>query len=92
MGVGGVVLGVSLVLFLVPLMHTCIFVYRMGRLCGGAHEISSIPAPFCLWVGGGRVHGVGVGGGGSGVGGVIVRVGVVWWGWVGAWVGWWCVI
>ena len=40
---------------LVPLMHTCIFVYQMGRLCGGAHEISGIPAPLCLcgWVVGG---------------------------------------
>ena len=37
-----------------------IFVYQMGRLCGGAHEISGIPAPLWLWVGGWRVHGVGV--------------------------------
>ena len=28
------------------------FVYRMARLCEGAHEISGIPAPLCLcgWV------------------------------------------
>ena len=25
-----------------------IFVYRMGRLCGGAHEISGIKAPLFL--------------------------------------------
>ena len=38
-------------------------VYRMGRLCGGAHEISGIKAPIflCGLVGGG---GGGVGGGG----------------------------
>ena len=31
----------------------CIFVYQMGRLCGGAHEISGIKAPIFLhgWVG-----------------------------------------
>ena len=50
-----------------------IIVYRMARLCGGAHEISSIPAPLWLcgwavlgsrgWVGGGVV-GYGVVGGG----------------------------
>ena len=30
-----------------------IFVYQMGRLCGGAHEISGIKAPLflCGWVG-----------------------------------------
>ena len=28
-------------------------VYQMGRLCGGAHEISGIKAPIFLWVGGG---------------------------------------
>ena len=30
-------------------------VYQMGRFCGGAHEMSSIPAPLCLcgWVVGG---------------------------------------
>ena len=29
----------------------------MGRLCGGAHEISGIKTPLflCGWVGGGRV-------------------------------------
>ena len=41
-----------------------IFVYQMGRLCGGAHEISGIKAPIflCGWVGGGggRVGGGGV--------------------------------
>ena len=37
-------------------------VYQMGRLCGGAHEISGIKAPIFLhgWVGGG---GTGDGGG-----------------------------
>ena len=31
-----------------------IFVYQMGRLCGGAHEMSDIKAPLFLhgWVGG----------------------------------------
>ena len=42
----------------------------MGRLYGGAHEISSIKAPLFLfgWVGGLRVLGLGgwVGGGGVG--------------------------
>ena len=30
----------------------CNFVYQMGRLCGGAHEISDIKAPLflCGWV------------------------------------------
>ena len=34
----------------------------MGRLCGGAHEISGIKAPIFLrgWVGGGGGGGVGV--------------------------------
>ena len=38
------------------------FVYRMGRLCGGAHEISGIKALIflCGWVGGGGVGWVGV--------------------------------
>ena len=59
-------------------------VYRMGRLCGGAHEISGIKAPIILrgWVGGG---------------GVVVVVWVVGWmgvgmvGWVLVWWGgeWW---
>ena len=47
----------------------------MGRLCGEAHEISSIKAQLflCGWVGGGGSGGGGVGGvgrvgGGSGVG------------------------
>ena len=59
-----------------------IFVYQMGRLCGGAHEISGINAllflygwvvgGFLWWVGGGgvgrggQVSGGGVGGGGVG--------------------------
>ena len=63
---------------------TYIFVYQMGRLCGGAHEISGIKAPIflCGWVGGGG------GVGWVGVGWVVVRwVGVVGWWWVG--VGWW---
>ena len=66
-GGGWVVLRVSLVLFLFSLMHTCIFVYQMGRLCGGAHEISGIPATLCLcgWV----------------VGGFMGWVGVWWYGW-----------
>ena len=53
----------------------------MGRLCGGAHEISGIKAPIflCGWVGwGGGTSGGGVGGGGW--------VGVV--GWVVGGVGW----
>ena len=54
----------------------------MGRLCGGAHEISGIKAPLFLCGGGGRM----------GLGGV----GVVGWvvgefmGWVCVWwCGWW---
>ena len=78
-----------------------IFVYQMGRLCGGAHEISGIKAPIFLhgWVGGG---GMGVccrvGGGGEGVvGWWWVGVGVVgWvvvgWGWVGVCVVGWVVV
>ena len=58
----------------------------MGRLCGGAHEISGIKAPnFSLWVGGGGV-GVGRGGGGRVHGG---WVGVVGWVGVAVGVGWW---
>ena len=51
-------------------IHLCIFVYRMGRLCGGAREISGIKAPIFLhwWMLG------------SGVGS---EVGVVQW--VGEW-------
>ena len=43
------------------------FVYQMGRLCGGAHEISGIKAPIFLsgWVSGGGMGGGGEGGGGS---------------------------
>ena len=42
----------------------------MGRLCGGAHEISGIKAQIFLhgWVGGGGSGGGGVGRGGGGVG------------------------
>ena len=49
----------------------------MGRLCGGAHEISGIKDPIFLhgWVGGGGVGGGGVGDGG--VGGVGVGGGDV---------------
>ena len=38
-----------------------VFVYQMGTLCGGAHEISGIPAPLCLhgWVIGGFMGWVG---------------------------------
>ena len=47
-------------------------VYRMGRACGGAHEISGIHAPLFL-----RVHGVGgvvaLVGGGDRVGGWSVQ-------------------
>ena len=48
----------------------------MGRLCGGAHEISGIKAQFflCGWVGGGGSDGGVVGKG-------MVVVG--WWGWGG---------
>ena len=50
-----------------------IFVYQMGRLCGGAHEISGIKAPIflCGWMGGGGTSGGGVGRGGV-VGWVVV--------------------
>ena len=61
----------------------------MGRLCGGAHEISGIKAPIflCGWVGGGGVGrgGVVVGWVGVGRGEVVVEwvrwvvVGVVGW-------------
>ena len=54
----------------------------MGRLCGGAHEISGIKAPIflCGWVGGAGMVGGGVGGVGVGGSGVGVEGG--WW-WVG---------
>ena len=56
-------------------------VYQMGRLCGGAHEISGIKAPFfsvVAWmVGWGWCSQVGVEG----------WVVVCEWGWRG---GWWC--
>ena len=50
----------------------------MGRLCGGAHEISGIKAPIFLhgWVGSGEVGGGGVVGDGGVDGG---GVGVVGW-------------
>ena len=85
-GLGGVRGTIGLIL--VPLMHTCIFVYQMGRLCGGTHEISGISAPFCLhgWVVGGFMGWVGVGVCGDGMGGVLV----VLWG-VGGWWGGCCV-
>ena len=37
----------------IPMMSRLVIVYRMGRLCGGAHEISGIKAPLflCGWVG-----------------------------------------
>ena len=55
-------------------IHCCIFIYQMGRLCGGAHEISGIKAQIFLhgWVGGGGSGGGRVGmdrGVGSRVGG-----------------------
>ena len=71
---------------------TLLIVYRVGRLCGGAHEISGIKALLFLhgWVGCGGVGVVVVGWvwvvgwGGGGVG--------WWWGWVGVgrWCGVWC--
>ena len=53
----------------------------MGRLCGGAHEISALRPHFFSVVGGLKVPGVGgwVGGGGGG-GGVVVLVVVGVWG------------
>ena len=41
-----------------------LIVYQMGRLCGGAHEISGIKAPIFLrgWVVGGGTSGGWVGG------------------------------
>ena len=77
-----------------------LIVYRMGRLCGGAHEISGIKAPLFSVVGGWRVLGV-VGWvsewvGGDGVSCLVGGWMVVWvMGWVGGvggsgWVGWWC--
>ena len=71
------------------ILQQTIIVYRMGRLCGAAHEISGIKAPIFLhgWVGGGMgVVGWVVQWGGDG--------GVGWWVAVVAWVvvvvwGWW---
>ena len=58
----------------------CIFVYQMGRLCGGAHEISDIKAHF-FSVGGwcGWWHGWSAG-----------KEWGEWWG--GWWWGWWCLL
>ena len=53
----------------------------MGRLCGGAHEISGIPIPLwlCGWVVGGFLGWVG--------GGWVMAGGVgKWWWWLGGWV------
>ena len=55
-----------------------IFVYRTGRLCGGAQEISGTKAPLSPWVGGWKVLGMG---GWELVGWVVL------WG-VGGWVMW----
>ena len=54
-----------------------IFVYQMGRPCGGAHEVSGISAPHCLhgWVVGGFMGWVSGGVGGGVVGGVLKRGG-----------------
>ena len=51
-------------------INMSLVVYRMGRLCGGAHEISGIKALIflCGWVGGGGIGGGGLVGGGVGVG------------------------
>ena len=66
-----------------PLGRALLVVYQMGRLCGGAHEISGIKAQIflCGWVGGGgsgggRVGWVGRGGGVEVVGWVVVGVGM----------------
>ena len=42
-------------------MENQIFVHQMGKLCGGAHELSGIKAPLFPWVGGCRVLWVGGG-------------------------------
>ena len=54
----------------------------MGRLCGGAHEISGNKAPLFLHggVGGGRV--------GGGVGAWCAGEGCGWWSWGGCMVCW----
>ena len=91
-------LNCNLIITILPV----IIVYRMGRLCGGAHKISSIKAPLFSMVGGRRVLGMGGGvvvgwvvGGGGGVCGVDGEswgggLGGKRWVWVGGWVGWWC--
>ena len=65
----------SIVILIYVFFERSIIVYQMGRLCGGAHEISGIKAPIFLrgWVRGGGTGGGGVGGGG--VGGVEVGTG-----------------
>ena len=66
-------------IFNISVLSGSIVVYRMGRLCGGAHEISGITAPLFLC---GRVVGGFWGG----------WVKVVGWGlvgWVGGWWGDW---
>ena len=60
-----------------------IFVYRMGRLCGGAHEISGIKAHFFSMVVGWKVLGEG-----GRVGGSAVGCGMVGWWQGGSWDGW----
>ena len=65
-------------------MAHVIVVYQMGKLCGGAHEISGIKAPLYLcggWLEGS--WGGWVGGGGGGVG-----HGLGGWWWSGSWGGW----
>ena len=59
--------------------HKPVIVYRMGRLCGGAHQISGIKAPLFLrgWVGGW------VSGGGVGWWWVVVLGWVMGWEWWG---------
>ena len=51
-------------------------VYQMGRLCGGAHEISGIPAPLWLhgWVVERTMGWVGCGYVGCGWGGWMVAI------------------
>ena len=48
------------------MFYNVLIVDQMGRLCGGAHEISGIKAQIFLhgWVGVGGLGGGGVGGGG----------------------------
>ena len=64
-----------------------IFVYGMGRLCGGAHEISGIKAPLflCGWVVGGFLGWVGGSGVGRMGGSVVVGSVIDGVGWMGGW-------